>query len=401
MDILNRLSSKSEWQSYYLYKMESGNISQTDAVTLRRFIDNEEYLEPARNIQNGGSFPPPKKILINKHKAGKKRTVFTFEEAENLLLKLITFLLKDYDGIFAPNLYSFRKNKGVKSAINDLAKIPDLNDRYIYKVDISDYFNSVDIHLLLPLLESNLKNDQKLFHFISSLLTCPHAIHNGKLIETKKGIMAGVPISTFMANLYLSELDFFFYKKGIPYMRYSDDIIVFAKDKIELDFCVQKIKQFLTSQRLEINPNKENYYLPREKWEFLGFSYHCGVIDISEVSFNKLKAKMRRKVRALSRWAKRKGASGERASKAFINHFNKKLFENPVLGELTWTRWFFPIINTDVTLKKLDLYMQNCVRVLATGKKTKSKFNFRYEDIKALGYKNLVNEYYNQKSYMD
>ena len=40
--------------------------------------------------------------------------------------------------------------------------------------------------------------------------------------------MAGVPLASFFANVYLGELDRIFEKKGIPYLRYSDDIIIFC-----------------------------------------------------------------------------------------------------------------------------------------------------------------------------
>ena len=94
----------------------------------------------------------------------------------------------------------------------------------------------------------------------------------------------------------------------------------------------------------------------------------------------------------------KKNLPGEYAARAFVKRFNTKLYDNPVYSELTWTRWFFPVINTDETLKKIDEYMQECIRYLATGKRTKSRYNFRYEDIKNLGYRNLVNEYYKFKN---
>ena len=105
---------------------------------------------------------------------------------------------------------------------------------------------------------------------------------------------------------------------------------------------------------------------------------------------------MRRKTRALSRWADKKGVPREMAARAFIKRFNSKLYDNPVYSELTWTRWFFPVINTDKTLKEIDSYMLECIRYLATGKRNKSKYDFRYEDIKKLGYRSLINEYYKQ-----
>ena len=129
-------------------------------------------------------------------------------------------------------------------------------------------------------------------------------------------------------------------------------------------------------------------------WTFLGICYRDGVIDVAPASVEKLKAKMRRKTRALVRWQARKGATGVNAAKAFIRVFNRKLFENPVEHELTWVRWYFPLINTADSLKIIDEYSQSCIRYLATGTHTKAAYNFRYEQMKELGYISLVNRYY-------
>ena len=397
MNIIDKLLIEETWEAFFIHKIEQGNINEKDAADLRTFIDSKEYTGVVEKIKNGTNFSPPQKTLINKSKAGKKRTVYTFSREENYILKLISFLLREYDYLFTPNLYSFRKDSGVKKAADDILKITDLDRRYVYKADISDYFNSVDIDILLPKLENALTNDKQLYSFLKSLLENPYAEFEGRLIEERKGIMAGVPVSAFLANLYLCDLDKYFYCNDIPYMRYSDDILVFAKNEDELNDCVSVIKEHLSRYGLKINSDKEDYTLPNEKWTFLGFSYHNGKIDISEVSFGKLKAKMRRKTRALTRWANKKGLPGELAARAFIKRFNAKFYDNPVYNELTWSRWFFPVINTDETLKKIDEYMLENIRYLATGKRTKSRYDFRYDDIKALGYRSLVNEYYKSK----
>ena len=97
---------------------------------------------------------------------------------------------------------------------------------------------------------------------------------------------------------------------------------------------------------------------------------------------------------ALARWRDRNGLDGEKAAKAFIRVFNRKLFENPVDNDLTWTYWFFPVINTADSLRTIDRYAQDCVRFLVSGKRTKARFNVRYEDMKALGLRSLVHTYY-------
>ena len=40
--------------------------------------------------------------------------------------------------------------------------------------------------------------------------------------------MAGVPISSFLANYYLKDMDLYFEKKNVLYFRYADDILVFS-----------------------------------------------------------------------------------------------------------------------------------------------------------------------------
>ena len=275
-----------------------------------------------------------------------------------------------------------------------LTRTPNIRKMWSYKVDISNYFNSVPVERLLPLLRKTLAGEPEICRFLESLLTNPLVNDHGKLIPEEKGIMAGTPISTFLANLYLAHMDHYFADAGTLYARYSDDIIVFGRTEEEREQSAKTILRFLHEAGLAVNPAKEARTAPGEMWTFLGICYRDGVIDVAPASVEKLKAKMRRKTRALVRWQARKGATGVNAAKAFIRVFNRKLFENPVEHELTWVRWYFPLINTADSLKIIDEYSQSCIRYLATGTHTKAAYNFRYEQMKELGYISLVNRYY-------
>ncbi|MBQ5529231.1 MAG: hypothetical protein IIT99_02135, partial [Bacteroidales bacterium] len=61
---------------------------------------------------------------------------------------------------------------------------------------------------------------------------------------------------------------------------------------------------------------------------------------------------------------------------------------------LSWSRWFFPVINRTEGLKEIDHYLQQSIRYLATGHHTKANYRVRYADLKALGYRSLVHEFY-------
>ena len=54
----------------------------------------------------------------------------------------------------------------------------------------------------------------------------------------------------------------------------------------------------------------------------------------------------------------------EKAMKGLINHFNRVFFEDDDTETLTWSRWFFPVINQTDGLKEIDHYLQQNIRFL-------------------------------------
>ena len=397
MSLLDKLSQRDSWENFYKYKCSLTGSTQF-CKALRSFIDSESYIPICKSIASGKEFPLPRKSFISKQDTQKKRVVYTYPEAENMVLKLLThLLLRKYDGLFSDGLYSFRPNRTAKDAIRKLTRTPNINEMYSYKADISDYFNSIPVEKLIPMLKEVLSDDGRLYVFLSSLLLEKRVIDGSNIIIENKGIMAGTPLSAFYADLYLKELDKYFAERGIPYGRYSDDIILFAESEQNCMKYAEFLRSFINERGLHINPKKESFSSPSEEWTFLGFSYKNGVIDIAPASVTKMKNKMRRKTRALRRWRQRNELDGEKAALAFIRIFNSKLFECSDNSDLTWNKWFFSVINTDVSLRIIDNYAQDCVRYLITGKRTKSRFNVRYEDIRRSGLRSLVHEYYANK----
>ena len=395
MSLCTRLSDPAEWERYYCYKEENRHLTREEAADLRAYIDHREYEPAVSRVLSGGAFSIPEKKLIRKLNTEKKRTVYLFPREENYVLKLLTFLLlRRYDSLFTDNLYSFRVSQGAGKALTHILHTPELRRMYSYKVDIRDYFNSIDADQMLEMLSRIFENDSTLFHLFHQILKNPLVNDQGKITEEKKGVMAGTPFAVFLANLYLLPLDQEMERRGFLYARYSDDIILFAPTLEKREEGVQIILQTLESRKLSVNPEKEVRTVPGEPWTFLGISYAGGSIDVSPVSAEKLKARIRRKARAIKRWQVRKQATNEQAVKALIRSMNRKYFCADSSHELTWTRWYFPLITTDRTLHELDLYLQYWIRYLAAGRHRQKNYKFRYEEMKALGYRSLVHAWY-------
>ena len=394
MRLLECMRDHEKWLEFLQYKIESGHMPKTRMEELRNYIEEKRYIDALNRFCSENDSPYPQVRVLNKKNTNKKRVVFTYDTDENYVLMMMSYLLYEYDTCLMPNVYSFRRDTGVKKAIKTITAHPDIDRMYSYKVDIQDYFNSVDIEKLLPLLQGIFVGDMEAYEFLSKILCNPYVYREGELLEMKKGIMAGVPVSAFLANVYLTEMDRYFYENNILYARYSDDIIVFDEDVERLKEHAAVIEKYLQKYHLAFNESKCQWTSPGETWEYLGFSYNQGKIDVSEATFQKLKAKLKRKARAIYRWKVNNQKKDEYAVRAYIKHLNRKFFHNPIHNEITWCRWYLPIINTPDTLKEIDAYIQQNIRYIVTGRYSKSNYNYRYETMKDLGLRSLVNEYY-------
>ena len=397
MSILDLLDQQQCWQAFLEYKVSRGHLPKKDAETLDAIIKAESYLPAVRAIQQGKLLPAPQKLLLNKLGTGKKRTVYCFEGELMWVLKLLAWLLYDFDDRQPEGCYSFRRYYGAHRAINQIVRTPQINSKWCCKLDITDYFNSINITKLLPITREVFGDDTALADFIERLLTTDTALFDGELIHEKRGVMAGTPTSPFLANLYLRELDTWFVEQGFTYARYSDDIILFADSKVEIESCYQNAKRIITEHDLSINEQKAYIAAPGEVWEFLGLSYHAGTIDLSRATKDKLKGKIRRKARSLRRWMLRKEATAERTQRAFIRSFNQKFYESRDANDLTWSRWFFPLLTTSDSLREIDQYLLQYIRYIPTGRFNSTNYQVDYQSIKSLGFRSLVNEYYHSQ----
>lgn len=420
MSIIDKINDKSSWNDFYNYKIINNGFTKNEEMEVRNFIDEEKFNYYYRLIIDK-KFPQsfPRKMIINKEGTTKKRIVYSYDKDENIILKFIAYNLYDFDKYFTDNCYAFRRNYGVKDAINRLKRNTDYGNMYCYKADISNYFNSIDVDRLLYKLEFVKKEDELLYELFKKLLKEERVIENGKNIAERHGAMAGTPCSPFFANVYLMDVDRYFKEQDIKYFRYSDDILFFCQNENELKKYINIFLAKIEENLLVINEEKVSLTKPEETFDFLGFSYSKGVIDLSANTKRKMKARIKRKAEALRRWQRKKELSKRAAAVGFINAMNRKFYgkntgkaekyrimedkdvfvpEGIKKTEFTWCRWFLPNITTDKSLREIDEYMQQYIRYVITGRHYKGNYRITYEQLKEMGYRSLVHEYYSRKN---
>ena len=402
MSIIDEINNAAKWQMFLEHKQTNNNMSKDEELALIEFIEKKRFEYFYEQIK-AGEFPKdfPHKLVVNKEDSTKKRIVYSYENEENIVLKFIAYNLYEFDDVFSKNTYAFRRGYGVKDAIWRLKGSEKFEEYYCYKADISNYFNSIDVELLLKKLSFVKERDVQLYNLFAKILKEERVYSDGKIIQENHGAMAGMPCSPFFANVYLKELDRYFEERNIPYFRYSDDILIFAKDEEKLKEYVAIFKGILEHNKLIINESKIMLTKPYVTFEFLGFCYDRGIIDLSFNTKRKIKAKIKRKAEALRRWQRSKNLTEDKAAIGFIKAMNKKFYggNSKEIDEdaFTWGRWFFPNITTDRSLKEIDEYMQQYIRYVITGRHYKGNYKITYEQMKEWGYRSLVHEYYKTK----
>ena len=56
-------------------------------------------------------------------------------------------------------------------------------------------------------------------------------MENGVVTETEEGSPQGGNLSPLLANVYLNGFDWEFHGRGVPCIRYADDIVLLAKSE--------------------------------------------------------------------------------------------------------------------------------------------------------------------------
>ena len=107
--------------------------------------------------------------------------------------------------------------------------------KYLSEFDIASFFDTIDHNILCEILENKFKIDDQILELLSKCLEAWTADSNLKSFKSKHGIPQGPISSPFLADLYLFHLDTEIAKLrqyDFKYMRYVDDIRIFAKDVI-------------------------------------------------------------------------------------------------------------------------------------------------------------------------
>lgn len=264
------------WQSFWNFKKGKNKTAE-----FYRFEYNIE------NNLNGLN----KNIIEKNYRHGFYRTFFVCDNKkrkisepqirDKIVHRLIyDLLLPIYNKTFDFDVWSCRPEKGLVGALDRTKFLIKKNpDCFLWKTDISKFFDNVDHFILLKIIRRKISNET-LLYLIEEVL---RSFNSGK--SSKKGIPLGNLTSQIFANIYLNELDRFIRNeiKPLAYLRYGDDFIVIMKRHVELTHSREKIIEFLERcLKLKIKANCDIVLKTNHNLKFLGM-----IINSEKIILNK------------------------------------------------------------------------------------------------------------------
>ena len=199
-----------------------------------------------------------------------------------------------FEKCFIHDSYANRKGKGTLNAIKRFEffkrKASKNNSRaaFVFKADISRYFDTVNHKLLLQAIKKRIK-DKNILWLIKIILG------NYSVCNSAKGMPLGNLTSQFFANVFLNELDKFVKHKlrAKFYIRYVDDFVILHEDKYVLNSYKPEIEKFLINKLgLELHPKKSKVIDLRRGIDFLGFRNFYYYKLLRKANLRKIKRKL-------------------------------------------------------------------------------------------------------------
>ena len=196
-----------------------------------------------------------------------------------------------YEPLFSDLSFGYRPGRSAQKAILKVKEYAEQGYSQAVLVDLSKYFDTLNHELLMNLLRKNV-HDKRVIELIKRYLKAG-VMENGLLVKTEEGSPQGGPLSPLLANIYLNEYDQEMTRRGVPVIRYADDIVVLAKSKRAAERLLETTQRYLEGKlKLKMNVEKSKVVI-----KFLGFALGKGkngiYIRAHAKSLKKAKAKLK------------------------------------------------------------------------------------------------------------
>ena len=195
-----------------------------------------------------------------------------------------------FDPHFSESSYAYRLGRSAHHAVNKVLKLVQRGYAYAVEIDLEKFFDTINHDILMDRVARRIR-DKGILSLIGKYLRAGVVV-DGRLQRTSEGAPQGGPLSPFLSNILLDDLDKELEKRGHQFARYADDLIILVKSKRAGERVMESISRFLERMlKVRVNTGKSKV-VKSEEASFLGFTSTRKRLTISRKSITKFKSEL-------------------------------------------------------------------------------------------------------------
>jgi len=275
VELLEQILSNQNMNEAYLRVYRNKGASGIDGVTvdeLKQYLkENKDELRQRIRTRN---YQPQAALRVEIPKEnGKMRKLGIPTVVDRVVQQAIHQVLSPiFEEQFSEFSYGFRPKRSCEMAIRKSLEC--LNDGYdwVVDIDLERFFDTVHHDKLMRIISNTIK-DGDVISLIRKYLASGVMV-NGKYEETTVGTPQGGNLSPLLSNIMLNELDKELENRGLLFVRYADDALIFVKSEKAANRVMKTIVRFIEEKLgLKVNVEKSKVARPKDL-KFLGFGYY-------------------------------------------------------------------------------------------------------------------------------
>ena len=206
---------------------------------------------------------------------------------------IVQVLTPVFDPGFSESSHGFRPNRSAHGAAKQVQRTIRRGHRFVVDMDLSKFFDRVPHDVLMSRVARKV-SDKRLLTLIGRYLRAGVMVE-GILQPTHEGTPQGGPMSPLLANILLDDLDIELERRGLPFVRYADDFVIFTKSQRSAERVFASVERYLTQHlRLVVNQEKSRI-AASDGLEFLSYVFRGkrATINVSSKTIKSFKRRIR------------------------------------------------------------------------------------------------------------
>lgn len=278
MKLLEQILSNQNMNEAYLRVYKNKGAGGVDGVTVEELKkDLKENKDGLRQRIRTRKYQPQAALRVEIPKEnGKMRKLGIPTVVDRVVQQAIHQVLSPiFEKQFSEFSYGFRPKRSCEMAIIKSLEYMNDGDDWVIDIDLERFFDTVHHDKLMRIIANTIDNGDVISLIRKYLVS--GVMVNGKYEETPVGTPQGGPLSPLLSNIMLNELDKELEKRGLRFVRYADDSLIFVKSEKAANRVMKSVVRYIEDKLgLIVNAEKSKISRPKEL-KFLGFAYYYDI----------------------------------------------------------------------------------------------------------------------------